>query len=80
MTETVPFKVRLPFGEEYSTETISSTKEEVGNAVAEGRLHPSMFWPTLCRIYACQLKALQKEKVREFDSLLEQLELARKAL
>ena len=54
-------KVHLPFGERFEVSSIVSDEEYLGNRVAEGDLHPSMFWPTLARIKRSQLEHAHRE-------------------
>jgi hypothetical protein len=41
--------VQPPLGKKYRVETITGDIAHYGNAVAEGRMHRSMLWPTLAR-------------------------------
>ena len=46
----VAMRVWNPLGKTYKVMTIVSDTEHLGNFVAEGKLHPSMFWPTLAKL------------------------------
>ena len=55
----IPLVVALPGSKPYKVRSIASTEEHLGNRIAEGSLHPSMFWPELARRE--RLSAQQKQ-------------------
>ena len=65
----VPLKVSLPLGKPYRVKSIASDLEHVGNQVAEGDLHPSMFWPRLAQIKARR----ERDRSRDFSELRERI-------
>jgi hypothetical protein len=66
----VPLKIHLPFGERYKVMSIASDIEDLGNRVAEGDLHTSMFWPELAK----RKHRAEKRANRELFSLRKEYE------
>lgn len=56
--EYVPQKVWTPLTGFYEVISITDDIDHIGNRIAEGRLHPSLFWPELA-------KAWRRDAVRE---------------
>lgn len=68
----IPIKIWSPFGNTYKTLTITSYEESIGNDIAEGRLHKSMFWPELAKSLNLKFELYNKrvEKSKEKNSRL----------
>ena len=68
-TKIIPLKVWLPLGKVIKVSTIVSTLHHLGNNVAEGRLHPSMFWPELARYKSLEAKRNLTKYLQLYDEL-----------
>ena len=60
-TKELALRVRLPFGEKYKVRSIANDIDHIGNWIADGYLHPSMFWPELAKAKAMDAKRARSE-------------------